>query len=58
VVVNLPSRNLAIAAGAIVGGAAWGALAWWSAGVLASIVCHATWTALMLARPPVSTGSA
>jgi membrane protease YdiL (CAAX protease family) len=58
VVVNLPSRNLAIAAGAVVGGAAWGALAWWSAGVLASIACHATWTALMLARPPVSTGSA
>jgi membrane protease YdiL (CAAX protease family) len=58
VVVNLPSRNLAIVAGAVVGGAAWGILAWWSAGVLASIACHASWTALMLARPPVSTGSA
>jgi membrane protease YdiL (CAAX protease family) len=58
VVVNLPSRNLAVAAGAVVGGAAWGVLAWWSAGVLASTVCHATWTALMLARPPVSTGAA
>jgi membrane protease YdiL (CAAX protease family) len=58
VIVNLPSRNLAIAAGAVVGGAAWGVLAWWSAGVLASIVCHSTWTALMLARPPVVIGSA
>jgi membrane protease YdiL (CAAX protease family) len=58
VIVNLPSRNLAIMAGAVVGGAAWGILAWWSAGVLASIACHSSWTALMLARPPVSAESA
>jgi membrane protease YdiL (CAAX protease family) len=57
VVVNLPSRNLAIIAGAVVGGAAWGALAWWSAGVLASVACHATWTALMLARPPIASAT-
>jgi membrane protease YdiL (CAAX protease family) len=53
VVVNAVSRNLAIVAGAIVGGAVWGALAWWSDGVLASMVCHGAWTAMMLARPPV-----
>lgn len=52
-VANLPSRNLAIIAGAVVGGAVWGALAWWTGGVLASIVCHSLWTALMLAFPVV-----
>jgi membrane protease YdiL (CAAX protease family) len=55
VAANAPSRNLAIVAGAIVGGALWGALAWATAGVLASIVAHATWTALMLLRPAVRT---
>jgi membrane protease YdiL (CAAX protease family) len=53
VAVNLPSRNLAIIAGAVVGGAVWSALAWWTGGVLASIVCHATWTALILGFPVV-----
>jgi membrane protease YdiL (CAAX protease family) len=53
VVTNLPSRNLAIIAGAVVGGAVWSALAWWTGGVLASIVCHSLWTALMLALPVV-----
>jgi membrane protease YdiL (CAAX protease family) len=53
VAANVPSRNLAIVAGAIVGGAVWGALAWATAGVLASIVAHATWTALMLLVPVV-----
>jgi len=52
-VANLPSRNLAIIAGAVVGGAVWAALAWWTGGVLASIVCHSLWTALMLAFPVV-----
>ncbi|HEV8622269.1 MAG TPA: CPBP family intramembrane glutamic endopeptidase, partial [Actinomycetota bacterium] len=28
--VNLPSRNLAIIAGAVVGGAVWSALSWWT----------------------------
>ena len=36
VLANLPSANLAIAAGAVVGGAAWVALTWWTGGVLAS----------------------
>lgn len=54
VLANLPSRNLAIVAGAVVGGAAWVALATWSGGVLAGLLCHAVWTALMLARPPLA----
>lgn len=53
VAVNLPSRNLAIIAGAVVGGAVWSALSWWTGGALASIVCHALWTALMLGFPVV-----
>jgi membrane protease YdiL (CAAX protease family) len=53
VAVNLPSRNLAIVAGAVVGGAVWSALSWWTGGALASIVCHALWTALMLGFPVV-----
>jgi CAAX protease family protein len=50
---NAASRNLAIVAGALVGGAVWGALAWWTGGVLASVLSHATWTALMIVRPAV-----
>jgi membrane protease YdiL (CAAX protease family) len=53
VVANLPSRNLAIAAGAVVGGAVWVGLASWSGGVAASLVCHAGWTGLMLVLPPL-----
>jgi len=52
-VANLPSRNLAIVAGAVVGGAVWSTLAWWTGGVLASMVCHSVWTALMLGFPVV-----
>ena len=54
VVANLASRNLAIAAGAIVGGAVWVALAWWTGGVLAPLACHIVWTGLMIAFPVVS----
>jgi uncharacterized protein len=46
------SLSLPIAAAALVGGAVWGALAAWSGGVLASIVCHAVWTGMMVAFPP------
>lgn len=53
VVANLASRNLAIAAGAIVGGAVWVALAWWTGGVLAPLACHVVWTGLMIAFPVV-----
>jgi membrane protease YdiL (CAAX protease family) len=49
---NLASRSLPIAAGAVVGGAAWGALGLWTHGVLAPLLCHAVWTGLMLTWPP------
>jgi membrane protease YdiL (CAAX protease family) len=53
VAANVPSLNLAIVAGAAVGGAVWVALATWSGGVLAGLLCHAGWTALMVAFPPL-----
>ncbi|MCI0633316.1 MAG: CPBP family glutamic-type intramembrane protease [Actinobacteria bacterium] len=53
VAANLPGGNLAIAAGAVVGGAVWGALAWWTGGVLAPLACHIVWTGLMIALPVV-----
>jgi membrane protease YdiL (CAAX protease family) len=53
VIANLPSANLAIAAGAVVGGGVWVALAWWSGGVLAPLACHVLWTGLMIAVPVV-----
>jgi membrane protease YdiL (CAAX protease family) len=51
---NVASGSLPFVAGAIVGGAVWGALALWTGGVLASIACHMVWTALMVARPPMA----
>jgi membrane protease YdiL (CAAX protease family) len=56
VVVNLPSRRLPIVAAALVGGAVWSGLAWWSGGVLAPIASHVVWTGLMLVRPPAAGG--
>jgi len=53
VAANVPSRNLAIVAGAVVGGAAWSGLGWWSGGPLAPLVSHLTWTALMISFPVV-----
>jgi membrane protease YdiL (CAAX protease family) len=53
VAANLPSRNLAIIAGAVVGGAVWTAMAWWTGGVLAPVVCHSAWTSLMVGFPVV-----
>ncbi len=52
IVANAASRSLPILAGAIVSGAVWGVLALWTHGVLASLLCHSLWTALMLAFPP------
>jgi membrane protease YdiL (CAAX protease family) len=52
VLANLPSRSLPIVAGAVVGGAVWTALAWWSGGVLAPLASHILWTGSMLALPP------
>jgi membrane protease YdiL (CAAX protease family) len=54
VAANLPSASLPILAGATVSGAAWGGLALWTGGVLASVVCHSVWTGLMVAFPPGS----
>ena len=56
VIANVPSRSLPIIAGALVGGALWGALAWWTGGVLAPLASHILWTGLMLARPPRAGG--
>lgn len=53
VAANLPSANLAILAGASVGGAVWTALGWWTGGALAPLTSHAVWTALMLSAPVV-----
>ena len=52
ILVNVASENLPVVAGAIVSGAVWGGLALGTHGVLASLGCHAVWTALMLALPP------
>jgi len=52
VIVNAASASLAILAGAVVSGAVWGALALWTHGVLASVLCHAVWTGLMVTLPP------
>jgi len=49
---NVPSRSLPIVAGAVVGGAVWGALAWWSGGLAAPLASHILWTGLMLLLPP------
>jgi len=54
VAANAPSRNLAVLASAVVGGALWGALGWWSGGAVAPLACHVVWTALMLSFPVVS----
>jgi membrane protease YdiL (CAAX protease family) len=52
VVVNAASGMAALILAAFVDGAVWGALAWWTQGVLAALVCHGVWTGLMLVRPP------
>lgn len=51
--VNAVSGSIPIVLGAVVGGAAWSGLAWWTGGILASLACHALWTALMILRPPI-----
>lgn len=55
VAVNAASQSLPILAGALVSGAAWGGLALWTHGVLASLLCHTVWTALMVVFPPGGT---
>jgi hypothetical protein len=34
----------------------WGALALWTHGVLASLLCHGVWTGLMVTLPPGGAG--
>jgi membrane protease YdiL (CAAX protease family) len=51
--VNAVPRSVPILLGAVVGGAVWTALAWWTGGVAASIGCHIVWTCLMIVRPPL-----
>lgn len=58
VLANLPSANLAIVAGVIVGGGVWSILGWWCGGALAPLVCHAVWTTLMLSFPVVRSAAA
>jgi membrane protease YdiL (CAAX protease family) len=52
VAANAASHSLPILFGALVSGAVWGALAFWTHGVLASVSCHMVWTSLMLVLPP------
>ena len=52
VAANVPSRSSPLIVGAIVGGGLWVALAWWSGGMLASLISHILWTGLMLVLPP------
>jgi membrane protease YdiL (CAAX protease family) len=51
---NVWSASLAIVAGAVVSGAVWASLAWWTGGMLASLASHAAWTGLMIVLPPVA----
>jgi membrane protease YdiL (CAAX protease family) len=53
VTANAFSGSIPIVLGGIVGGAAWTALAVWTGGIAAGLACHAVWTALMVALPPV-----
>ena len=53
VAANAVSGSVPILLGAIVGGAVWTGLAVWTEGVVASIGCHAVWTALMIVFPPI-----
>jgi membrane protease YdiL (CAAX protease family) len=52
VLVNSASSRLPIIAAAVVGGAVWAALAWWTGGMLASLLCHLVWTTSMIVLPP------
>jgi membrane protease YdiL (CAAX protease family) len=52
VAANAASLSLPITLAAVVGGGTWGLLAVWTGGVLASLLCHAVWTGLMVGRPP------
>lgn len=42
--VQLVARNWALTAAALLGGAVWGLLAWWTRGLLAPVLAHLIWT--------------
>jgi len=52
VLATAPTRNLPVIVGTAVGGLVWAGLALATGGVLASLICHVTWTTLMLSWPP------
>jgi hypothetical protein len=52
VAANLASGSVPVILAALIGGAVWGGLALGTGGVVASLVCHAIWTGLMVAVPP------
>jgi membrane protease YdiL (CAAX protease family) len=52
VAINAISGRIPVILGAGVGGAVWTAVAWWTGGIVAPIVSHAAWTALMIVLPP------
>jgi membrane protease YdiL (CAAX protease family) len=58
VAANAASLSVPVTLAAIVGGGAWGLLALWTGGVLASVLCHAVWTGLMIGLPPGVAGAA
>jgi membrane protease YdiL (CAAX protease family) len=49
----LLSGSVPVVLGALVGGATWAALGWWTGGVVAPALCHVVWTSLMIVAPPV-----
>ena len=55
VIANAVSGSVPISLAAAVGGAVWTALAAWTGGVAGSLACHAVWTGLMVALPPLPT---
>jgi membrane protease YdiL (CAAX protease family) len=54
-VANAVSGSVPVVLAAVVGGGVWTALAVWTGGVAAGLACHAVWTALMVALPPLPT---
>ena len=52
IAVKAASGSLPLAAAAVVGGTVWGGLTLLTGGILAALMCHGLWTALMLTFPP------
>ncbi|MEA2550772.1 MAG: protease family protein [Actinomycetota bacterium] len=54
IAVKSATGSLPLIAAAVVGGLAWGVVTIATGGILAAVMCHGVWTALMLAFPPRS----